>query len=325
MKKKNLLISITCIAIVFITSFLLINKESSSGLKEVSIRLKWLDQAQFSGYYVADSKGYYEENGLDVKIKPGGPNISPIQMVVNGTDDFGITSGSQIILAREQGVPVVAIAVIYQKSPISIVSLKDKNINNPEDLIDKRVGIVYSDDDEIIFKALLKKEKLEDSNIFTESKTFDLSQLKTGKIDAEVVYENNEIYLLNKEGYSINLIKPRDYGINFYGDTIFTTEKMIIESPELVDKFIDATIKGWNYAIGNVDYAVDETLIRNPSLSRDHQLYFLNSSIPLIESGKIGASSGAVWNSMLQTLTEQGLVKKNHLIESIYNNTFVDN
>ncbi|MCK9439378.1 ABC transporter substrate-binding protein [Patescibacteria group bacterium] len=141
MKKKNLLISMACIVIVFIASFLLINnnqnKESSENLEEVSIRLKWLDQAQFSGYYVANSKGYYKENGLDVKINSGGPNISPIQMVANGTDDFGITSGNQIILAREQGIPVVAIAVVYQKSPISIVSLKNKNISNPEDLINK--------------------------------------------------------------------------------------------------------------------------------------------------------------------------------------------
>ncbi|HOI59894.1 MAG TPA: ABC transporter substrate-binding protein [Candidatus Pacearchaeota archaeon] len=128
--KKFLLISIVCIVIISIAFFLLINKDKNrdDGLKEVSIRLKWLDQAQFAGYYVADSKGYYKDNGLSVEINPGGPNISPIQMVINGTDDFGITSGNQIILARDQGVPIVAIAVIYQKSPISIVSLKEKNI-----------------------------------------------------------------------------------------------------------------------------------------------------------------------------------------------------
>jgi len=326
--KNNLLFFILCIIIFLTFSVLLVNKSQdkkhSSNLRKVSVRLKWLDQAQFSGHYVADSMGYYKENGLDVKVNPGGPNISPIQMVVTGTDDFGITSGNQIILAREQGVPVVAIAVIFQKSPISIVSLKDKNIESPKDLVNKRVGIVYSDDDEIIFKALLRKEELKDSNVFTEARIFDLSQLRAGKIDAEVVYENNEVYLLNKEGYSTNLIRPRDYGINFYGDTIFTTEKMIKENPELVDKFIDATIKGWDYAIKNVDYAIEQTLMKDPSLDRNHQLYFLNSSIPLIETEKIGISSGTIWNSMLQILMEQGLVKKSDSIDSIYSNIFVD-
>ena len=325
--KQKIIIAIAIVVAVGALLLLINNlggKETEENLQEVSVRLKWLDQAQFAGYYVANSKGYYQDNNLKVAINPGGPNISPVQMVVNGTDDFGITSGNQIILAREQGIPVVAIAVIYQKSPIAIISLKEKNIIEPQDLVDKKVGIVYSDDDEIIFKALLDKEGLSNSNIDTEAKTFDLSQLKTGRTDAEVVYENNEPYLLNKDGLATNLIKPRDYGINFYGDTIFTTEKIISENPELVKKFINATIKGWIYAIENPEYAVDETVKINTSLDRDHQLEFLKSSIPLIKTSKIGSSSDEEWHNMLQTLIRQGLVEKVNSTKDIYNNAFLE-
>ncbi|MDP3093595.1 MAG: ABC transporter substrate-binding protein [bacterium] len=88
--------------------------------KKVSLRLKWINQAQFSGFYMANKLGFYAENGLDVGIYPGGPDISPVQMVVTGVNDFGITGADQILLAREKGVPIVALAVIYKQSPVAI-------------------------------------------------------------------------------------------------------------------------------------------------------------------------------------------------------------
>src|SRR5215471_18206327 len=82
----------------------------------ITIRLKWLNQAQFAGYYVAKEKGYYKVAGLDVSIEAGGPDFPAVQMVAGGNEQFGVTGADQILIAREKGVPVVALAVLYRKN-----------------------------------------------------------------------------------------------------------------------------------------------------------------------------------------------------------------
>ncbi len=125
------------LALLVLISFAFLTKSKNGAkndqvpLKEaskVSLRLKWLDQAQFAGYYLAKSRDLYRNGGLEVTINPGGPEIAPVQMVVSNVDQFGITGADQILLAREKGIPVVALAVIYKNTPVAIGSLKTKNI-----------------------------------------------------------------------------------------------------------------------------------------------------------------------------------------------------
>lgn len=294
-----------------------------TGVENVSIRLKWFNQAQFAGIYQAKEQGYYKQDNLNVTINPGGLEISPIQMVASGTDQFGITSGNQIILARDKGIPVVAIATIYKNSPIVISSLKEKNITSPKDLVNKKVGVVYADDDEIVLKSLLKNQGIDVSKVTLEPKTFDLSQLIAGKIDAEVDYEMNEPATLKSKGLDVNLIKPRDYGINFYGDTIFTTEDMIKNHPDTVKAFVKNTIKGWEYAFANVDTSADLTLVYNDQLDKGLQKEFLNLSKDLVISGKVGESDSATWNSIQDVLIDQEIIKNRVDVEKLFSNSYL--
>lgn len=327
---KNKIISIFFVFVFIILGVFLYQNLSSTKTSQtnttmdnLSIRLKWIDQAQFAGIYVAQSKGIYKKNNLNVTSNPGGPDISPIQMVVSGVDNFGITSGNQILLARDKGVPVVAVAVIYQKSPIAIYSLVEKNIKSPKDLTNKKIGIISADDDEIIYNALLAKEGIDRKSITSEPKTFDLSQFINKRIDAEVGYEVNEPFVLKQKGIEVNMIKPRDYSINFYGDTIFTTEEMIKNNPELVRRFVMSTIEGWNIALNEADLAVNETINKNPKLVKENELNFILTSKDLIEnSNGLGYSDRNVWQGMLSVLMDQGLIKNNN-VESAYTNDFL--
>jgi len=323
---KKILIGVVAVAVVAIIGILIFTT-NGKGVKDestdVSVRLKWFNQAQFAGIYNAKDQGYYKDSGLNVTINPGGPEISPVQMVVSGADQFGITSGNQIILAREKGIPVVAIAVIYSKSPIEITSLKSKNIKTPHNLIGKKVGVVYADDDEIVLKSLLAKEGIDYSKIITEPKTFDLSQLIAGKIDAEVDYEMNEPAVLKSKGLDVNVIKPRDYGINFYGDTIFTTEDMIKNHPDTVRRFTESTIKGWAYAFTNVDQSIDSVMKYNDQLDRNIQTDFLKLSEDLIQNGKTGESDADTWSSIQNMLVDQGVIKNKVDINSLFTNEFL--
>lgn len=235
------LLAVLVILVLFSKKLNINKKDDNSSLKEVksiSLRLKWLDQAQFSGYYLAKSQGLYKDKGLEVTINQGGPEIAPVQMVVSNVNQFGITGADQILLAREKGIPVVALAVIYKDTPVAIGSLKGKNFKTPQDLLGKRVGMIYGRDEETIYKALLEKTKVDRKKINEVALIAGLSQLTSGKIDAQILYEINEPILLEQQGFEVNLIKPRDYGVKFYADTLFTTEDMIKNNPDLVRKFV---------------------------------------------------------------------------------------
>lgn len=294
-------------------------------LKKISLRLKWIDQAQFAGFYMASANGYYKNSGLDVTINPAGPDISSIQMVVNGADMFGITSGDQILLAREKGLPVVAVATIYRESPVGFASLKKENITSPRDLIGKTVAMVYGKDEEAIYKALLAKEGIKRQDIKEVPKVMDISQLTSGKVDVQVVYENNEPILMQQKGFDVNILRPRDYGINFYADTIFTTEDNIRNNPEVVKKFVQNSIQGWKSTIDNQDQAVNEVLKRNGKLDKDHQRKFLELSVPLIlEQDKIGFSTKEGWESMQKIMLDQGVLKSPQNIDKLFTNSFLN-
>lgn len=327
---KKLIIIIAVFIVALLLSITIYGKNyfqtqnSSSSKEKVSLRLKWINQAQFAGYYVARSENFYSNDNIDVAINPGGPDISPIQTVVSGTDHFGITGADQILLAREKGVPIVSLAVIYRSSPVSLVSKKDSGITLPQDLEGKRVAIAYGRDEEVIYKALLSKEKINRKNIKEVPLTFDLSQLIENKVDAQIVYEMNEPVLLKQKEIEVNLIKPRDYGINLYADTLFTTEEMIAKKPEIVRKFVKDSILGWEESFNNPDKAIDEVMKVNSFLDRSHQKSFLELSKPLIVNGEgIGYSLFDDWQKMQKILIDQGVMKSEVDLTKSYTNDFL--
>lgn len=329
MTKKFLyiLIAVSMIIVGFFNhKFFQITKkgEDFKQITNISLRLKWLDQAQFAGYYMANKYGFYKDKGLDVEIYPGGPDISPVQMVVTGVNDFGITGADQIILAREKGVPLVALAVLYKDSPVTILSLKEKGIEKPKDLEGKKVAVVYGRDEEVIYRALLAKEGV-DSKKINEVPSIASPTEVIDQVDARVGYELNCAVLLSLMGYEINMIKPRDYNLRFYGDTLFTTEDMIRKNPELVRSFVQASLKGWKEALDNPESAIEEVLRINNTLNREHQVRFLAQSIPFITNkGKIGYSEKNVWEEMQEILLAQGIQKQRVNLDDIFTNEFLE-
>ena len=124
-------------------------KSPADDLVDVSVQLKWFNQAQFAGLYFAKESEVYKNSGLNISFISGGHDVFPIQSVVTGSSEFGIIGADQILLAREKGVPVVAIGVIYKENPVAFASLKKLNILKPSDLRGKTLAMVYGKDEEI--------------------------------------------------------------------------------------------------------------------------------------------------------------------------------
>ena len=322
-KKKKTIIGLIILIIAVIAFFMIFNFKSKNKLEKTSLRLKWVCQAQFAGYYSALKEGYYKDVGLSVTIDPAGPNISPIQSVTSGVNEFGIAGAEQIITAIDNKVPIVAIAVIYRETPEALVSKKELNIKAPKDLEGKTVGVVY-ENDENLYRLFLKKNNVDENSIKEVPAITGISQVMTEQVDAKMAYEMNDAILLELEGEKVNLLRFRDYGIKVYADTIFTTKEMVEKHPDKVKKFLKASLKGWNYAIENPEKSVSQLIEINPTLKYEHQLGYLKGSIPLIMTDeKIGVSDSKIWENMIDNLYENKMIKKKIKASEVYTNEFL--
>lgn len=322
-KKKKTIIGLIILIIAVIAFFMIFNSKSKNKLEKTSLRLKWVCQAQFAGYYSALKEGYYKDVGLSVTIDPAGPNISPIQSVTSGVNEFGIAGAEQIITAIDNKVPIVAIAVIYRETPEALVSKKELNIKAPKDLEGKTVGVVY-ENDENLYRLFLKKNNVDENSIKEVPAITGISQVMTEQVDAKMAYEMNDAILLELEGEKVNLLRFRDYGIKVYADTIFTTKEMVEKHPDKVKKFLKASLKGWNYAIENPEKSVSQLIEINPTLKYEHQLGYLKGSIPLIMTDeKIGVSDSKIWENMIDNLYENKMIKKKIKASEVYTNEFL--
>ncbi len=284
---------------------------SAQAADSVTIRLKWFHQAQFAGFYVAKDKGFYTSAGLDVDIQPGGPDFPAIQMVAGGNEQFGVTGADQILIARSKGVPVVALAVIYRRNPFVLFSLEKSGIKTPTDYVGKNVGVKIGGNEELIYRAVLAKAKIDKSKLNEIPVKFDLAPLLSGAVDVWPGYLINEVLAAREKGFGVNIVSPSDYGIDLYADTLFTTEKMLAEKPEVVRKFVTATLEGWAAAIKSPEDAARITVKVGSNLTYEHELAMMKASVPLLQpdSSPVGAMDEESWTAAQDLLVKAGFQK----------------
>lgn len=215
----------------------------------VVLQLKWKHQFQFAGYYAAQIKGYFAEEGLDVEIREVDVNRSPLDTVLSGEAQFGI-SDSSLVVARMQGKKPVVIAAIFQNSPLVLLSLAESDIVSPLDLQGKRVMYIRDTDDAVL-QAMFSELGLTAQDFIHVPHSFNDDDLINGKVDAISAYITDQPFYFREKGIPVNIISPSNYGVDFYGDMIFTNEKYLKENPQQVLAFRRAAIKGWKYAINN--------------------------------------------------------------------------
>ncbi len=293
---------------------------------QVTVQLKWIHQAQFAGMYAADIEGFYAQENMDVTLNPGGPDMPADQTIadlVGGEADFAIIGGDRLLTARSRGEPIVAIAAVFQRNPYVYVSLKDSGIERPQDLVGKT--IMVGPDAEIQHQALLRKFGIAPTAIEQIPYERDVTPLVTGQIDVHVVYRTGTGLAFDETGYALNWLWIEDYGFHSYVDTIVASEALVEKNPDLVERFLRATLKGWRYAIENPDEAVDLTWQRDPALSRDRQVRMVAAQTPLIHTGEdqIGWMRAEVWREMHDMLLEQGILDEPLDLARVYTMEFL--
>jgi PAS domain S-box-containing protein len=282
-------------------------------LDRVALQLKWKHQFQFAGYYAAQLKGFYNDEGLDVEIREGSPASSPIASLLANDCSFAI-SAADSLLARLQGKPVVALAVIYQHSPY-IYLTGNQQLSRPGDLVGRSVMLV-SGQGQVELQALFRLQGLPFDKVRIVEHTWNIEDLLAGRVDAMSAYSTDRFQVLSRPGVTPpGIIRPLDYGIDFYGDTLLTSEHELKEHPRRVAAFRRASLRGWEYAFAHEGELIDAILAMPGVAARGITREFLRHEaaemrklvVPdLVELGQMNRGR---WLQMAETYLQLGLVR----------------
>jgi NitT/TauT family transport system substrate-binding protein len=294
-------------------------------LTKVRVQLKWVAQAQFAGYYAAVDQGYYADQGLDVQILLGGPDIDPVRVVASDGAEFGTTWVPAMLAAREGGADVVDISQVFQRSGTLEVSFKDKNITKPEDLKNKKVGSWLGGNEPELFAALNKVNINPDDKSQVEiiKQDFDMSGLLGGSLDAAQAMTYNEFAQVLEaknpatgnlyQAGDLNVISFNDVGTGMLQDAIFARESYLAKAgnEDIAAKFLAASLKGWIYCRDNSQACVDIVLKNGSTLGASHQAWQMNEINALIwpSPNGVGALDSASWDQTVQIATTYKVLK----------------
>jgi NitT/TauT family transport system substrate-binding protein len=290
----------------------------------VTVQLQWTHQAEFAGFYAAEQMGYYAAEGLAVTFLPGGSNVDNVAAVRDGKAQFGTAVADQLIVARAAGQPLTALATIYRRSPAVFFALAETGITRPQDFAGKKIRAPQTIAPTL--RAMAARVGVT-SDQYTEVSNLpsDVALFASGDVPVWGGYLNALVLTVQRAGYKLNLIYPDDYGVHFYADTIFTRDDFIAANPDLVRRFLRASLKGWTYAVENPAAAGPLTLKYDPKADAELETAKMIASIPLVNTGEdhIGWMKPEVWAGMEQTLREQGVLTAPVDVMQVYTMQFL--
>ena len=299
---------------------------AGGALTKVRFQLQWVAQAQFAGYYAAIDQGYYKDQGLDVQLLLGGPDINPMQVVASDAAELGTTWVPKMLASREGGTDLVDIAQIFQRSGTLEVSFKDKNITTVADMKGKKVGSWLGGNEPEVFAALTKAGIDPARDVTVIKQDFDMSGLLKGDLDTAqaMIYNEFAQVLEAKNPKTGQLYQASDLNvIDFNGanvatamlqDMIFARDAWLKKAgnEDIAVKFLVASYKGWIYCRDNAQKCVDIVLKAGSKLGASHQVWQMNEINALIWPSPtgIGLLDKGTWAQTATIATKYGILKK---------------
>ena len=229
--------------------------------KDVTLQLKWVTQGQFAGYFVALDKGFYEEEGLRVTIKPGGPDVAPVQVLMGGGADVMVDWLPSALAAREQGAPVVNIAQPFKSSGMMLTCLKESGVTGPEDFKGKTLGVWFGGNEYPFLNWMNKLGlKTDGSDVTVLKQGFNVDPLLQKQAACISTMTYNEYWQVIDAGVKpedLITFKYEDHGVATLEDGLYVLEDRLKDEAfvETMEKFVRASMKGWKYAEENPDEA----------------------------------------------------------------------
>lgn len=313
-----------------LAAVLVVCSTAASAADKVTVQLKWLPQAQFAGYYVAQSKGYYKAEGLDVTIKPGGPDVSPVQVIAGNGADVVVNWMPDALAAREAGVPLVNIAQVFDQSGLMLTCKKAAGVSSPKDFKGKTLGVWYGGNEYPFLNWMAKLGYKPGKDVTILKQGFNVDPLLQNQAACISTMIYNEYWQLVDAG-----IKESDLVTFFYEkegvasleDGLYVLESRL-KDPAFVarmGKFLKATFKGWNDAVK--DPAAAARIVVSADMSgsasekvQKRQMENVAKLITTAGTDKIGYLEPAAYERTVKVLLAAGSspVIKNHPGKAAY-------
>jgi NitT/TauT family transport system substrate-binding protein len=330
MRRKTLL-ALACVVVVAAAVAATVGMgraQAAPKLTNVTIQLKWVPQAQFAGFYAAVAKGYYQAAGLNVTLKPGGPDITPEQVVLSGGAQFGLDWLPNLFATREKGGKIVSIAQLFARSGMTELTWKSSGINTIKKMRGKKVGVWCCGNQPELFAALTKNgiNPAKKSDVTIVNQPFDMNLFLQHKVDAAAAMTYNELAqvletknpatgkLYQLSDLNVFKMDSKSVGTGMLEDNVFTTEKYLHDAANkaTIVAFLKATFQGWIYCRSHVSDCTNIVLKAGTALGHGHQLWQTNEINKLIwpsQSG-IGHVSQSAVNTTALIAKTYGVIKK---------------
>ncbi|HET6159801.1 MAG TPA: ABC transporter substrate-binding protein [Dongiaceae bacterium] len=285
---------------------------------KLTLQLKWVTQAQFAGYFVAKDKGFYDEVGLDVTIKPGGPDINPSQVIAGGGADVVVDWMPSALATREKGVPLVNIAQVFQKSGMMLTCRNDSGVTAPDKFADKTLGVWFGGNEYPFLNWMNKLGLKTDGSaggVKVLKQGFNVDPLLQKQADCISTMTYNEYWQVIDAGMKpdqLTTFKYEDQGVATLEDGLYTLDKSL-KDPAMVEKlakFLKASMKGWDYAVAHPDEAAMITLENDETgaQTEKHQKRMMGEIAKLVGTNAKGTGylDEAAFNRTVETLMGGG-------------------
>jgi len=298
--------TLCCAATLFVTP--------AFAADDVTLQLKWVTQAQFAGYYVALENGYYKDENLNVTIKPGGPDVAPVQVLMGGGADVMIDWMPSALAAREQGAPVVNIAQPFKSSGMMLTCRKDSGISSPSDFPGKTLGVWFFGNEYPFLSWMSSLGIGTDggSGVTVLKQGFNVDPILQGQAECVSTMTYNEYWQIIDAGLTADdlvTFKYEDQGVATLEDGLYVIEDRLSD-PKFVDemtRFVRASMKGWKWAESNPEKAAmivleyDET-----GAQQEHHQIRMMGEIAKLTAGSNGALDPADYDRTVATLMGGG-------------------
>ena len=298
----------------------------AAGMTKVSVQLKWVTQAQFAGYYAAKAKGFYTAAGLDVTIKPGGPDITPEQVVASGQAQFGLDWLPSLLSSRDKGSDLVNIGQVFTRSGMTEITWKDSGIDTIAKMNGKKVGNWLYGNEFELYAALVKNgmDPTKSKGVTIVQQPFDMNLILQRKIDAASAMTYNELAQVlesknPKTGklytlQDLNVISMESVGTAMLEDGIFVRGDWIKDAANQATaiKFLGATFAGWIWCRDNAVECTSIVLKNGSSLGKGHQTWQMNEINALIWPAPkgVGIMDPVSFNRTAKIAQQFGVIKK---------------
>lgn len=302
----------------------------ASAADKITVGLPWTPQAEFGGFYQAAAEGLYSQAGLDVRLQPGGPQVNTQQLLVSGALDMALAANAfDALNAVRENIPYVSVAAFYQKDPQIILTHPEVGAKTLQDL--KGHPILLATFAHETFWAFLKaRYGFSDSQ--ARPYTFSLQPFIVDKTLSQQGYLTVEPFLLAAQGMKPTVFLLSDYGYDPYSNVLMTSKKMVSEKPQVIQRFIDATIKGWyGFLYGSNAKALALIMQGDPHYKPQNASDTLGAlkANGMIDSGDaktlgIGAMTDKRWKDFFDSMTKAGVYKPDLDYRAAYTTQFVD-